>query len=103
MNPNSWGSTEWLVSLTDADTHSWIVAYPKSTSSTSKDKSDVVTTAWRVKGTGLVWSATEISRGASSTPVTGSKYFPASFAKVFLKKKDNKIIGFLRRISCQEI
>ena len=86
-NPKSWGRIDLLVNLMVVFVDSYIVQQPKSISCTSNSMSELVTTAWTVKGTGAVWSATRIIIGASSTPVSLSKYLPASSNKLGLKRE----------------
>ena len=85
-NPKSCGKIDLFVNLMVVFVDSYIVQHPKSISCTSNSMSELVTTAWTVNGTGAVWSATRIIIGASSTPVSLSKYFPASLNKLGLKK-----------------
>ncbi len=54
-NPNFCGRIDLLVSLTVVLVDSWMVQQPKSMLMTSNSMSDVVTTAWTVKGTGRVY------------------------------------------------
>lgn len=60
---------------------------PKSISLFSNSRSELVTIAVTVNGTGLVWLATLITIGASSIPFSGSNKPAASSAKFFLYEK----------------